>query len=97
MQFPTPIKVRKYHLDNNRKHPSQITLARVNFFATMEFLLHLQLFLVFVRVEEQDSHIWDRKMKQDDEIKFLLICFRHFSVFFDYMFINIDDKIEEPY
>ena len=63
----------------------------------MEFLLHLQLFPVFVRVEEQDSHIWDKKMRQDDEIMFLLICFRHFLVFFDYMFISTDDKIEEPY
>lgn len=62
----------------------------------MEFLIHLLLFPVFVKVEEQDSRILDRKMMLDDEIMFSSIYFMRFSAFFDYMFINIDDRTEGP-
>lgn len=62
----------------------------------MEFLLHLLLSPVFVKVEEQDSRILDRKMMLDDEIMFSSIYFMRFSAFFDYMFINIDDRTEGP-
>lgn len=62
----------------------------------MEFLLHLLLSPVFVKVEEQDSRILDRKMMLNDEIMFSSIYFMRFSAFFDYKFINIDDRTEGP-